>query len=95
MEEKGENARFRARVFGFVQGVGYRYFCKQHAEHLGVLGYARNMSDGSVEVIAEGNKAGLLAFLDELKTGPSLSDVKSVDVRWENAEGKFTFFRVM
>lgn len=95
MDEKYENARVRARVSGFVQGVGYRYFCKRNAEHLGIKGYAKNMTDGSVEVVGEGGKSHLLLFLDALKSGPSLSDVKSVDAVWEKPEGKLTFFRVI
>ncbi len=95
MDEKYESAKFRARVSGFVQGVGYRYFCKRTAERLGVKGYAKNMTDGSVEVVGEGSKPHLLLFLDALKSGPSLSDVKNVDAFWEKSEGKFTFFRVV
>lgn len=92
MDKKAGNVRLRARVAGFVQGVGYRYFCKRHAERLGISGYAKNMMHGSVEVVAEGSKQNLLLFLDELKKGPSMSDVQSVDAVWEDAEGKFTFF---
>lgn len=94
-ETPSAKARLRARVSGLVQCVGFRYFCKRHAERLGITGYAKNLMDGSVEVVAEGDKQRLLIFFDELKKGPSLSHVESVQPQWEEAEGKFTFFRVM
>jgi hypothetical protein len=52
-------ARVRVRVQGRVQGVGFRYFALQHARRLGVRGYVRNCSDGSVEVLAEGDRTAL------------------------------------
>ncbi len=47
-----ESLRFIVR--GRVQGVGYRYFARKSAESLGLTGFARNLADGSVEVVAEG-----------------------------------------
>lgn len=73
----------KARVTGHVQGVGYRYFCYRQAVRLGLSGHARNLPDGSVEVMACGDRARLEAFLQALWKGPSLSRVTNVEVAWE------------
>jgi acylphosphatase len=62
-----------------VQGVGYRYYVRQRAERLGVAGFARNLTDGAVEVIAEGEPAALEAFEDALRQGPSFAQVANVE----------------
>lgn len=95
MDDKIFMARLSVAVYGLVQGVGFRYFCRRHADRLGITGYAKNLMDGSVEIIAEGDKQRLLVFLDEVKKGPSLSRVGDVSAKWEEAEEKFTFFRVL
>jgi acylphosphatase len=66
-------------VKGRVQGVGYRYFVLRHAEELGLAGFARNLPDGSVEVMAEGNEAGLEELAGRLAEGPSFAHVTSVE----------------
>jgi len=69
---------YRYIVSGRVQGVGYRYFVLRQADALGVSGYARNRSDGSVEVVAEGSDAALADFETRLREGPSFADVAGV-----------------
>lgn len=59
----------RAWVHGHVQGVGFRYSTQQQARELGVTGYARNLADGSVEVLAWGEAAQVDALLRWLKAG--------------------------
>jgi len=86
--------RLTARVGGWVQGVGFRAFVRRRALGLGVSGYARNMLDGSVEVVAEGPEGALQRLLDVLRTGPAGSNVESVDYAYEPARGGFTGFGV-
>jgi acylphosphatase len=62
-----------------VQGVGYRYFVLRHAEQLGLAGFARNLPDGSVEVIAEGGAASLGKLEGLLAEGPSFAHVTGVE----------------
>lgn len=69
---------FRYVVAGRVQGVGYRYFVLRQAEVLGVSGYARNRSDGSVEVVAEGSDTALADFEARLRDGPTFAEVTGV-----------------
>ncbi len=65
-------------VQGRVQGVGYRYFAKAAAEKRGLTGYARNLDDGSVEVLAIGAPAQVEDLLADLQRGPRLSQVSAV-----------------
>jgi len=70
---------YRYTVSGRVQGVGYRYFVLRQAERLGVTGFARNRSDGSVEVVAEGGEAVLEELADQLREGPAFATVSGVE----------------
>ena len=79
--------RLQARVHGQVQGVGYRFYVRRQAAALGVRGYVRNLPDGSVEVVAEGERPVLEQLLRALERGPTGAVVERVDVRWEPAEG--------
>lgn len=67
-------------VSGRVQGVGFRYFVKSQAGKLGIQGYARNLSDGRVEVVAQGEAEAVSNLLKQLDIGPRFSSVSSVDV---------------
>jgi acylphosphatase len=66
-------------VSGVVQGVGFRYFVLREAEGLGLAGWARNLPDGRVEVVAEGDEAALGKLEQSLRRGPSLSRVSGVE----------------
>lgn len=66
-------------VKGRVQGVGYRYFALREAQALGVAGFARNLADGSVEVVAEADAALLRDLEARLREGPSFAEVASVE----------------
>lgn len=68
-------------VTGRVQGVSYRYFTKKHANKLGIKGYVINREDGSVEVVAQGEKKDLEKFVEKLRRGPLFSKVKSIGAR--------------
>ena len=70
----------RCLVSGRVQGVFYRASAQQRAQALGVRGYARNLPDGRVEVLACGEAASVQAFVGWLWTGSSASKVTAVQV---------------
>ena len=89
-----ERARLEARVKGEVQGVGYRFFAQRRASALGLRGYTRNLRDGSVEVVAEGPRAALNSYLDQLRRGPSAAEVSEVETTWDAATGEFSGFRI-
>lgn len=79
--------RITVLVSGQVQGVGYRYFTRKKAFELGLSGYAENLSDGRVEVVAEGEKADLEHLIHHLRQGPRGARVDQVDVQWSEATG--------
>ncbi|HEY3874756.1 MAG TPA: acylphosphatase [Candidatus Kapabacteria bacterium] len=71
--------RKRYLVRGVVQGVGFRYFCVREAERLHLTGFARNRSDGTVEVEAQGAEELLEQFAQALQNGPRKSRVENVE----------------
>ncbi len=81
-------------VQGVVQGVGYRFFVLNQARLYDVKGYVRNMADGTVEVIAEGEKGILKDFVGQLRIGPISANVTGLKVKWSEQEQGFTEFRL-
>ena len=66
------------KVYGRVQGVGYRSFVERHAVSLHISGWVRNCSDGSVEIMAEGNQKDLNLFLEFCQKGPMFGVVSRI-----------------
>jgi acylphosphatase len=66
-------------VRGRVQGVGFRWFVSREADRLGVRGFARNLVDGSVEVVAQGSDESLQSLEQALEKGPSYARVSGVE----------------
>ena len=81
-------------ISGKVQGVGFRYFTQQNATKLGVHGYAKNLPNGKVEVVAEGDKATLDEFVKILWKGPPASRVEDVKVEARPHSGEYTAFGI-
>jgi acylphosphatase len=77
-----------------VQGVSFRYYTRRRATELGLTGYVRNLWDGTVEVVAEGSRAGLEELLAFLRVGPRSALVTQVDTRWVAATSEFDRFEV-
>jgi acylphosphatase len=70
----------RFLVSGVVQGVGFRWYVARHARTLGLAGFARNLADGRVEVVASGGDAGSLDRLESLiRAGPAHASVERVE----------------
>jgi acylphosphatase len=70
----------RFLVSGMVQGVGFRWFVARHARSLGLGGYARNLPDGRVEVVAGGGATDALARLEQLlRAGPAHARVEQLE----------------
>ncbi|HTK10070.1 MAG TPA: acylphosphatase [Ktedonobacteraceae bacterium] len=83
-----------ARVTGFVQGVGFRQFVVHKALNLGLRGFVRNASDGSVEVVAQGARPALEGLLVLLRQGPSASEVEEVSTSWREPTELFPGFYI-
>jgi acylphosphatase len=86
--------RFYARVYGYVQGVGYRAFAQSEAQRLGLCGYVRNCTDGSVEVVAEGDERVLHELLYALQRGPAGARVQHVDTEYAEATREWDAFTI-
>ena len=91
---ENEQVRLHATIKGRVQGVGFRAFVVENAVALGVTGWARNRWDGSVEVLAEGDREALERLLMALRRGPRISNVTKIDQEWGDASGEFKSFHV-
>ena len=88
--------RARIRVTGLVQGVFYRQSTSREAVRLGLSGAVRNLSDGSVEVEAEGVRSAVEALVAWCRHGPPSARVEGLDVAWEpptGGEGPFSVSR--
>jgi acylphosphatase len=84
--------RLHGVVRGDVQGVGFRYFVQRRAGQLGLHGWVRNNDDGSVEVVAEGERPRLEELKRALEEGPRMSRVDRVDAQWSSATGSLGRF---
>ncbi len=79
--------RMTALVKGEVQGVGYRRFVQRRAQDLGLAGFAENLTDGKVEVVAEGQTDALESLLHWLRRGPPHAQVREVEVQYAETTG--------
>ena len=86
--------RLHARVYGRVQGVGFRYFVLNTAVEMGLVGWARNRRDESVEVIAEGELEVLKTLVRALHRGPRSSSVREVKTDIQEASSEFGSFYI-
>ncbi len=81
-------------INGEVQGVGFRYFALRVAARHQITGTVRNLPDGRVEVVAEGEREEMDEFKKELATGPRLADVSSLDEADIAVTGRYRDFRI-
>lgn len=76
-------------IKGLVQGVSYRYNTVKVASSLGLSGTVKNLKDGSVEVVAEGEKRALADLVDWCKEGPTYARVARLHISWDEAQNDF------
>ena len=81
-------------ISGKVQGVFFRVATKREADSLGVKGWARNLEDGKVEAIFEGEEDVVRMLIDFCKHGPPRAKVSNVEVTWQNYTEEFKTFRI-
>jgi acylphosphatase len=90
----GENARAHLIVSGRVQGVCFRAETQQAASRLGLTGWVKNKSDGTVEADVEGDKQALLKLIDWCRKGPPISAVAHVAVTWKDHRDAYDDFSI-
>jgi len=86
--------RLSAAVYGRVQGVSFRYYSRLEALRLGVHGWVRNEPDGSVRVMAEGDKENLEYLLVYINHGPIGALVQQVNVEWSVGPSEYKDFEI-
>lgn len=83
--------RAHVRVHGSVQGVFFRVETRDRARSLGLSGWVRNLPDGAVEAVFEGDEAQIESMVDWCRRGPSGADVRHVEVAWGEPRGEAEF----
>ncbi len=86
--------RANAIISGRVQGVFFRMETKRAADRFGVFGWVRNLKDGNVEAVFEGDQDRVDAILDWCRQGPPHADVADVNVTWNEYTGEFKGFDI-
>lgn len=86
--------RYHLVVSGKVQGVFYRDFARLQAEKLHLTGWVKNLSNGTVEILAEGSESDLKKYVLACKRGPLVAFVKAVDIKESDATGEFSEFDI-
>lgn len=81
-------------IKGRVQGVFYRAFARDIATQLGLKGWVRNLSDGNVEALLEGEQDEIEQAIRHCRSGPPGARVDDIDVAWEGYQGDLQGFQV-
>jgi acylphosphatase len=81
-------------ISGDVQGVGYRFFAQRSAAAHQVRGYVKNLDDGRVEALVEGDVAAVKGFINDLAAGPAYSRVAEIEELVVEPDGSYSSFRI-
>lgn len=90
----GAKARLSVKVYGMVQGVGFRWHTQRFADGLGLSGWVRNLRDGGVEIQAEGSREDLERFLEWCRHGPDFAQVDKVTFDWGESRDEYVGFSI-
>ena len=90
-------AKVRAHIFvtGKVQGVYYRQNTVETANEHGVTGWVRNLPDGRVEAVLEGDESSVKKMIEWCKVGPPNAQVEKVDTKFESYTGEASGFTII
>lgn len=92
--EVNQKMQLYVLISGKVQGVGFRNFTQLNAKQLGINGYAKNLPNGKVEIVAEGDKAQLDALVALVKKGPRYARVESIEIDERAFTGEYETFGI-
>ncbi|MBI4739345.1 acylphosphatase [Candidatus Woesearchaeota archaeon] len=81
-------------IGGKVTNVFFREFAKQHANKLGITGWAKNTKQGKLEIIVQGEQKPIDAFISACRRGPMGANVLSLDIKEEPLEEEFDYFDI-
>lgn len=82
------------KVHGKVQGVGYRFYATRVARRLGLKGWIRNLRDGTVDAVVEGEPDAIDEWIEEIREGPRYAEVTRIDQEKKPFSGSFGEFDV-
>ncbi len=82
------------RIHGKVQGVGYRFYVTRVARRLDLKGWIRNLRDGSVESMVEGEKEKIDEWIDDVREGPRYAEITKIDQETRSFTGQLSDFDV-
>lgn len=83
------------KVYGRAQGVGFRFFASRLSKKYNLLGYAKNLPDGTVEIIAQGKEKDLQNFIKEIRIGPTLAKVEKLDILFRKPINIYYNFEIL
>lgn len=84
--------RLTLKVYGLVQGIGYRYMSRNEAKKRGFSGYVQNSADGTVELVVEGEEEKLKDFINWCYNGIGSAQVHKIEQNWSEATSNFSNF---
>jgi len=87
--------RLHIYVSGIVQGVFFRQSTLTKAKEFGIYGWVKNLRDGGVEIVCEGNEESLKKMVIWCKKGPDGAFVSGIDVQWEDFKNEFKKFQII
>ncbi|MCS7119869.1 MAG: acylphosphatase [Candidatus Bathyarchaeota archaeon] len=87
-------ARVHVFISGRVQGVFFRHEIRKRATSLNLTGWVRNLPDGRVEAIFEGEREAVEEILEFCRRGPPGALVRNVETRWEEPKCEFSSFQI-
>jgi len=90
-----EKVRTHIFISGRVQGVFFRQFIQEKTQELGLFGWVKNLDDGRVEIVIEGDKEKIEKILIYLKKGPLLAKVENIEINYEQYQGEFKEFSIL
>lgn len=86
--------RIRIYVSGSVQGVFFRDSTREKAQKLGVKGWVKNLADGRVEIMVEGEKEKVKELVEWSRKGPLIARVEDIEIKEEEYKGEFDSFEI-
>ena len=92
--QRVESRRVQAFFGGHVQGVGFRYTCRSLAKGFAMTGFVRNLNDGRVELVAEGEREELDAYLEAISASELNAFVRDRTVSWSPPTGEWRDFHI-
>jgi acylphosphatase len=92
--DEARKVRANVTISGRVQGVFFRAYAREKAVQLGITGWVRNLYDGTVEGLFEGDKQAVSQLINWCRKGPPGARVQYVEVQWDEYTGEFDGFSV-